>query len=143
MTWPNLDAFVDWWWATGQPHPPAVCVTRHAGSHEFIVFRDGQFQVEQVTLFPGYPVPPHCHPDVDSIECHLTGTGSAEVGRFRLPAVPNYRVRHSVRRLRIPAGVFHSGEAHSVTVALSFQLWREGVAPGFITDNWQGPTWPK
>jgi hypothetical protein len=144
MSWPNLDAFFDWWWESGCPiAPPPVCVTRHEGSHEFIVFRRDQFQVEQVTLFPGFPVPSHCHADVESIECHLTGHGEAEVGAFRLANIPNYRVRHRVRKLRIPAGVFHSGEAHSVTVALSFQVWRDGVTPSFITDNWQGPTWPK
>ena len=144
MSWPTLGAFMDWWFVAGRPsRPPSACVTRHAGSHEFIVFREGQFQVEQVTLFPGYPVPPHCHPDVDSIECHLTGDGLAVIGGRGLPLRPNYRVRDSVRRLPIPAGVVHAGEAHSPAVALSFQKWREGVQPGFITDNWQGPDWPK
>lgn len=143
MSWPTLQAFADWWFAAGRPfRVPPHPVTRHAGSHEFIVFRDGQFQLEQVTLFPQHPVPPHCHPDVDSIECHVTGHGTAEVGGRRLALRPNYRVRDEIRRLPIPAGVTHSGVAHAVTVALSFQRWRAGVPPTFITDNWRGAPWP-
>ena len=144
MTWLTASELMDWWFATGRPHRvPDNPYTAHRGSHEFILFREGRGQVEMVTLLPDHPVPPHCHPDVDSVECHLTGHGIAEVGGFRLALRPNYRVRDSIRRVPIPAGVIHSGVAQSVTVALSFQLWRDGVAPGFITDNWRGPTWPR
>ncbi len=113
-----------------------------AGSHEWVLFREGQYQVEQVTLLPWFQVPPHSHPNVDTYECHLTGSGQAWIGETHLPYALDYD-KHPprTRRLLIPAGVPHWGMADTVVVALSFQYWYKGVSPTFITDDWVGEKW--
>lgn len=142
--WKTLRQFVDWWWRAGTPvEPPDEAFRQHRGSHEFVLLRDGQFQVEQITLYPGHPVPPHTHPDVDTVETHLCGGGVAKVGGHRLPEDVDHRHDPRVRRLLIPAGMRHEGMATVVNVALSFQRWRPGTVPTFITDNWVGSVWPE
>jgi hypothetical protein len=141
--WTTLRQFVDWWWRSGTPvEPPDDAFRQHRGSHEFVMFRAGQYQVEQITLYPGHRVPPHAHPDVDTVETHLYGGGMAKVGGVPLPGAVEPRRDPRARRLLIPAGVRHEGMATVVNVAFSFQRWREGTVPTFITDNWVGSRWP-
>lgn len=126
-------------------NPVKVC----PGSHEFIMFRDGGFQVEQVTLFPNYEVSPHCHPNVDTYESHLCGSGEAwlenDCGiceRLVYKYDHDPKNRYHLRRLHIKPGYVHYGMADTVVVALSFQEWINGVEPSFITDDWVGDPWP-
>lgn len=137
--WDTLTQFTSWWWRSGSPYEvPKNPVKRCAGSVEFVLFRRGMFQVEQVILFPGFPVPAHAHPNLDTYETHLTGTGQAWLNGAKLPE-PNYRRGPRARRLLIKAGEFHSGEATEPVVTLSFQKWN--IEPTFISDNWIGEPW--
>ncbi len=143
--WVNLRAFTKWWWASGQPiDPPEDCVKVCFGSHEFVMFRHLQYQVEQVTLMAGHPVPAHCHPSVRTYESHLTGSGVAELedeaGSWRaLRREPDRKHHPRFRMLMIEAGQYHRGKADTDTVALSFQQWLYSVEPDFITSNWLQP----
>lgn len=140
--WTSIRQFTNWWWRSGQPFAvPNDAVKRCEGSHEFVMYRCGRFQVEQVTLFPGYAVPPHSHPNVETYECHLVGGGHAVVGGVRLPEYPSEDHHPKHRRIYIPAGIVHSGWAYVTNVALSFQRWHNDVPPTFITDDWEGPAW--
>ena len=104
--WESLRHFINWWWRAGSPYKvPEDCVRRHEGSHEFVLYRCNQFQIEQVTLFPGYSVPVHSHPDVDTCESHIVGGGTAYVEGVRVPTNPDPRHEIKYRRLNIPAGV--------------------------------------
>ncbi len=144
--WSTLRQFTKWWWLSGQPcQPPEGCVKVCPGSHEFVLFRHGQFQVEQVTLMAGHPVPAHCHPSVRTYDCHLTGVGDADLetdpGIWQaLPRSPKHEHHPMFRMLLIEAGQYHRGEAVEDTVALSFQEWLCDVEPSFITDNWLQPS---
>lgn len=140
----TLRQFCNWWWREGRPYAvPEDCVRAHPGSHEFVIYRHGQFQVEQITLFPDYEVVAHCHPNVRTYECHLMGGGVAELeidgtGQWKtLPYEPDQEHHVMYRRLLIEAGQYHRGVAHVVNVALSFQQWLNEVPPMFITDDWE------
>jgi len=142
----NLRQFTNWWWKAGQPYkipedPVKIC----KNSMEFVLFRVGRFQVEQITLVPGVEVPPHCHPNVDTYETHLCGSGIAFLGNNSYPLNYSYahdpKNRFHLRRLRIKPGVIHSGKADTMVVALSFQEWMDCVSPTHITDNWVGQEW--
>lgn len=141
--WNNLRQFTNWWWRNFQPYRvPEDAVKVSKGSHEFVMFREGRFQVEQVTLFPEVPVQKHHHPNINTYECHITGSGSAWLDGRELPFTYDYnRGSPMSRRLLIKAGEPHWGVAKTVVVALSFQEWLNGVPPTHITDDWVGEPW--
>lgn len=142
--WRTLRQFVDWWWRSNTPcDPPVDMLRQHRGSHETVLYRCGQFQVEQITLYPGHDVPSHSHPNVETVETHLVGSGLAYVGRKRLPYETDTRHHPRARRLVIQPGVRHRGVATTINVALSFQRWKDGTEPTFITDDWRGGAWPE
>jgi len=141
----NLRQFTNWWWRNDEPLAlPDDCLRLGPCSSQFVMFRDGQFQVEQVALYAGAVVPEHWHPNVDTYECHVTGGGEAYVGDVRIPDLPDFTKEVKFRRLHIAPGVHHRGRAAVDNVALSFQHWLNGVTPTFITDDWVqegGGTW--
>ena len=145
----DLHQFTNWWWRNGQPYClPEDPIRISRATQSLVILRAGQFQVEQVTLFPDFEVPIHCHPNVRTYECHIVGTGDAW-----LSVVEPYMSHHTwhkipyatkkdrspkYKRLLIEAGQAHKGTAHTVNIVLSFQHWLNGVAPSFIADDWQG-----
>jgi hypothetical protein len=139
----NLRIFTKWWWENKPFDVPDNPVKLSEGSHEFVMFRDKQFQVEQITLYPHFPVPAHCHPNVDTYESHLVGSGVAWVGENVMPYDCTFDIkkRYHLRRLRIEPGVLHGGMADTMVVAISCQQWLNDVPPTFITDDWVGEEW--
>ncbi len=126
----NVSQFMLWWLSVGRPYKvPEDPVRPGPKSHEFVMFREGQFQVEQVMLYAYAEVPTHRHPNVDTIECHLIGGGKAYVG--------DKVVAERQARIRIPAGALHGGVATCCNVVLSFQHWLNEVPPTFVTDDWE------
>lgn len=142
----DLRQFTRWWWRAGQPYLPPVDNTRRMeGTHEFVLYRHGPFQVEQVTLYPHIEVPPHSHPNVRTYECHVAGGGDAWLhtarGWEKVPYKPDPSRHVMHRRLLIEAGQRHKGVAHVVNVVLSFQHWLNEVPPDFLTNDWEGEPW--
>jgi quercetin dioxygenase-like cupin family protein len=111
---------------------PVDAVRMLVNSTEVVLHRDGQFQVELITLRKGCTVPPHVHPNIDTYEIALSGSGTATVGAHT----------HGGKSIvAIKAGVLHSAAIGSTDTAfLSIQQWH-GVAPTFITDDWEGEAW--
>lgn len=151
MTWRNLKEFAEWYWYTaekGHALRPRVQLPLHnqvkvsEGSHELILFREGQYQAELITLYANREVQPHRHPDVASVDVHLCGTGEAYIaGRLMPPAHLEGHPLSTRRRLTIPRNVEHWGRSETNVVVLSLQKWYDGVTPTFITDNWEGLPW--
>lgn len=141
--WTSLRQFTNWWWRNNRPllqpeNRMKVC----DGSVETVLFRKGPFQVERIFLYAGVPVPPHTHPNVDTYETHLMGSGNAWIEDVKLKYSLEGDTRHpKYRRLLIKAGQSHWGIADTDVEALSFQEWLNGVPPTFITDDWVGDPW--
>lgn len=117
--------------------PPTDAYREHEGSRQIVLFRRGKFQVEQVILLPGFQVQPHCHPNVETYECHAFGAGKAWVGGRDLTYKPDTEHPIWARKLLIKAGEYHGGMADEPTMAISFQQWFGDADPTFITDDWE------
>ncbi len=116
-----------------------VKISPELGSCEFILFREGQYQAELITLFSGKEIPPHSHPNVDSIDFHMTGTGESFIGSHLMPPANPDRGPLG-NRMPIPANVPHWGHAMTDVAVISLQKWKNGVAPSFLSDDWEDRT---
>jgi len=105
---------------------------------EGVLFRDGSWQIELVTLFPHAVVPKHRHLRVDSVDLALGGDGVVIVGDRLMP--PAKRGSLPANLLRIGRGIWHEGSVGANGAQyLSFQQW-DGE-PGLISEDWQA--WPQ
>lgn len=104
---------------------------------ELVIYREAPFQAMLVMLFPGYDIQPHSHPHVDSYAFSLTGDGEAIVGGRRWTKHIQDRPRLDLR-IPVLANVTHSGYTAIGSVFLALQKWKDGVAPGFLSEDWTG-----
>lgn len=143
--WRSLKEFSEWYFLNngdgllGAPlnvpdHP--VKISPELGLCEFVLFREKQYQAVLITLFAGKEIPPHSHPNVDSIDVHLTGTGESFIGRWYAPPADMEKGPLG-NRLPIPANVPHWGHATTDVAVISLQKWKNDVPPTFITDDWE------
>ncbi len=142
--WGSLKEFSEWYFFNtgddliGVPLnvPASPVKVSPLGLCEFVLFREGKFQAEFITLFAGKVIPKHSHPNVDSVDFHITGTGKSFIGRWSAPPA-NLKYGPLGNRMPIPAGVPHWGHAMTDVAVVSLQKWKNGVTPTFITDDWE------
>jgi hypothetical protein len=108
-----------------------------------VLFRDREFQAELWIVWPGETAfPEHLHPDVDTVEIHLSGdltftlNGSEVASNIELTLAdgstfPALRIRESDAH-QASAGV-------AGAMFLSCQRWLHDVPPASVALNWQGP----
>lgn len=111
-------------------------------STEFVIYRDGQIQVELIFIRPGVIVPPQVHPNVDTYEYPMEGVGAHAIvdGKVIPPQHPDKR---KSRFIPLARGVPHSafpGVGPGLGL-VSVQYWHENTPPTFITDDWLGAEW--
>lgn len=107
-----------------------------------VLFRNQYFQVEMWTVWPGETqFPEHNHPDVDTVEIHLSGdlrftlNGNPIDSNLLIPlkgggALPAIRINHDDTH-QASAGI---GGA----MFLSCQQWLNDVNPNSVALNWEG-----
>lgn len=127
------------------PPPDNVIRSTSGKSIEIVLWRsepfeDGQYQAELVVLLAGTDVPRHAHPNVDSREYHLHGTGTVLIKGREHKLKTARQARFENRASQILASVAHEGRADSHNAFLSLQHWKKGGAT-FITDDWTGVPW--
>lgn len=108
------------------------------------LYRSGAFQV-QLFIFPaGTVVPPHRHPNVDTIEMHVAGDYDFRVGG--VSAIPLFHLhdrRGPVSRWWGRGVRVRPGDWHDLTVFdagacfLSVQHWLRGT-PSSVGEDWEG-----
>jgi quercetin dioxygenase-like cupin family protein len=122
-------------WAIGQDWSAVVPTRRLFDKGRALVellWHEGEFQVERVTVVPHAHIPPHRHLFADSWEVHLAGSGSAMIGKraFRIGSTNRFPA------IWIPRNVWHGGDAGPVGGCwLSVQRWYE--SPRSLADDWQ------
>lgn len=149
----NLFAFSKWFLSQSlsslrPPHNAVYFYQTEGGVVTSVVLcRVGQFQVELfVGPGPGH-FPEHAHPNVDSIEMHLTGEIAFTIrGR---QVIPPDRIKEIASdgasvfcgfRSRVGAGVPHGANVGPGGGAfLSIQQWRDGLQPTSVGLDWVGP----
>lgn len=103
---------------------------------ETLLYSDGQFQVEMLSVTPNTILTTHSHPDVDSYEVYVSGDLTFEVDDKSYVPTESYS-----DYVRVPDGCTHGGKTgERGGVFLSVQLWKNGVKPTFISENWNGET---
>jgi len=126
----EIEKFAEWWATNRVVKPPRAVGDGlvHIGpTHAIVMYRDGPFQVEMLSVAPNSSLPPHRHPNIDSIEVYMAG----EI-MFRCDGKENY-----TSELRIRPNVLHDAvSGPSGGVALSFQYWLNGVPPTFVGNDW-------
>ena len=125
--------FIDMNRGPAQPFGDATC---------FVIDRQPPFQAELCVFPPHAIVPPHVHPDVDSIEYWVCGEGELLVegvnSQTRLPDFMR-KIVETQCGVRIKPDAVHYGYA-GVTGAtfLSMQKWLNGIEPDHVGHNWEG-----
>lgn len=96
----------------------------------FSIYRAAPFQVQLFTLNPNVDAPHHSHPNIDSIEYHLSGQSD-----FRM----DQHVKTLAGMFHVPPGEFHTASAGPGGAAfLSLQKWINAVPPSSVELDWGG-----
>ena len=97
-----------------------------------VLHRRGWFQAELISVMPGAFVPPHVHPETDSVDILVEGNVAAfHIGRHKI------RSFTKGLGLRIPAMEVHGATvAHSGVAFVSCQRWQR--PPTHIALDWRG-----
>lgn len=100
-----------------------------------VLWREKEFQVERVTVRPNRTIPEHRHPNVDSWELHVYGSGDAYVGR-RKYKLGTWLLRQPA--MKIPRNTWHGGTGgDGGNRWLSVQQWH-GREPTTLALDWEG-----
>lgn len=123
------------WWLRSKPFniPAHNETARYIGPVLGVtVYRSAPFQVDFLIGPPHTTVPPHSHPNVDSLECWIAGNETTQ----------GWTESHSTRQgmTEIPAGEQHAATFGDCAVSwFSIQKWVNGREPGRIELDWHGP----
>lgn len=150
----NLAGFARWFLEQplGKIRPPKDAVyhykMRGGVASSVVLYRDAPFQVEIISVVPDdehSSFPEHRHPNVDSIEVHLSGdlgftirgAGVASLADLsRIDDDGASALCGSWKRVR-PTDV-HGAVPGSGGAFLSFQKWLNGTSPTSIALDWEG-----
>jgi hypothetical protein len=111
-------------------------------------YRAPPFQIQMFIVPPGYVIPEHTHPNVDSFEVYLGGQMRfSHSGKFLFPAelldLPDAQGLAQMRGdvVRVRPGDLHGGTfGASGGVFMSVQHWLNGVEPHCVASDYSGPT---
>ncbi len=98
-----------------------------------LLWADGIFQIERVSVHPNTPIPKHRHPNVASWEYLLKGNGLVCI-KHRVISVEN---DIDTRLQFVPRNVWHVGHTNDLGAYwLSIQKWFS--APTSVAEDWDG-----
>jgi len=128
----ELTKFLNWWLENrATSFIDGQIVNIDGDVTETLIYRNQQFQVEQLSVAPNTVLTPHGHPNVDSYMVYVSGQLQFDVGGdSHTPSIPYDEF------IRVPAGCVHGGNTgQNGGVFLSIQHWLNGVKPTFIFTN--------
>lgn len=115
------------------------------GLHALVLWREGRFQVELITVSPGVNIPPHAHPNVDSFEVNLNGGVNFFIENQRTMSGALLSRRQGDyaafygQPMRVRPGVLHWAEfSPTGGVFMSIQHWPEGINMESVGCDWNG-----
>jgi hypothetical protein len=132
--WQTVEEFADWYKSNNYPiRPPfedPIYVTDI--SYSYVLFREGQFQVELYLVRPNTSSPEHSHPGVENIVL-LWGGDIGDSENTIFPAV-----------LGLQGPTIRNGSTHALyagnkgCAVLSIEKWADGMKPTSVSINWVG-----
>lgn len=132
--WQTVEEFADWYKLNNYPIKPPfedpVYVTDI--SYSYVLFREGQFQVELYLVRPNTASPEHSHPGIENIVLlwggdigHTTNTISPAIFGLTGPTIRD-NATHAL----------HAG--NKGCAVLSIEKWADGKKPTSVSINWVG-----
>lgn len=120
-----------WWLRAGKPFNAPQDAICHVGGFACVtLFREGPFQVQLVIAQPFASAPPHTHPNIDTVEMLVQGTGVVEV--FGRPKA------NGIFTGVAPKDVHTARAAENGASFISIQKWLNGVVPSSVHLDWRG-----
>jgi quercetin dioxygenase-like cupin family protein len=128
----DIREFAVWWLRTRPFSVPQTGAVRYLNGFAGVtLYRDGPFQVQLFIVRPDCVSPSHAHPNIDSVEYGLAGSGQETFTSER-----NRRVGALVM---IAPGELHAAGAEETGGAfISIQKWLNGVEPSSVELDWTG-----
>lgn len=126
----NIEEFAAWW-MKDKPFksPMRDSIKSYDNGNGVTLFRDGQFQVQLWIGDPRTEIPPHFHPNVETVEVHVAGFINYKTAQHK---------QHD-GQCTISAGEVHGGRAgRTGGCFISIQKWLNGIVPTSIEDDWVG-----
>ena len=101
-----------------------------------VLHRRGDFQAELFVVTPDTELPPHGHPDIDSIEVYVSGDIEFILeGR----AITNPEKKMGRSMIRVLPGQEHGARIGPAGGCfISVQRWLNGIEPSSVGLNWSG-----
>jgi hypothetical protein len=137
MSFHNLRAFARYMLRDGRLQMPTELCRMHFDGRAFqlVMFRDGPWQLELVTLMPNIVVPRHSHPNVSTFGIYLGGSGALDSSEYIERQINKLR-SGTMLGVTTPAGEEHGGSVGPDGLCfLSFQQW--SVEPSMLHEDWQ------
>ena len=145
MNWKTVEDFAAWYKTNRFPiRPPfedPIYVTDI--SYSYVLFREGQFQVELYLVKPNTFSPEHCHPGVENIvmvwggdigtnPTDIVGGEPTQNGTSSLFGARSQVIKNDATH------ALHAGEKGCAVI--SIEKWPEGVTPTSVSIRWRGDT---
>jgi hypothetical protein len=149
--WNNLEEFADWYKAERFPiRPPfedPIYITDI--SYSYVLYREGQYQVELYLIKPNSETPDHSHPEIENIIMVWGGDLHTRINGTLLDYPQEYNARKkdgTSTLFGICGNKLTDKETHAVITGkkggalLSIEKWPDGVNPTSVTVRWAGNT---
>lgn len=147
--WNTLEEFVEWYKSNKYPIRPPFedPVYVNDNSHSYVLYREGQYQVELYLVAPNSYVPPHSHPHIENIIIVWGGEMDLKNGNqyynldqyFDEPAPDGTCKLFGQVTLKMTPGVEHEVNVKKKGAAfLSIERWADGITPTSAILEWKG-----
>ena len=136
MRWNSVEEFAEWYKDNEYPIKPPVGEKIYVTdiSYSFVLFREGQFQVELYLVKPNTFSPEHSHPGVDNIVLVWGGDIGHTAASILTPPF-------GVQGPTINNGSMHELHAgNNGCAVLSIEKWHDGIKPSSVSIVWEGDT---
>lgn len=149
--WNNLEEFAQWYSDNHFPiRPPfedPIYITDI--SYSYVLYREGQYQVELYLIKPNSETPDHSHPNIENIIMVWGGDLHTRINGTLIdyPKEFNFKKEDGTSSLfGLQGDKLTDKDTHAVVTGnkggalLSIEKWPEGVKPTSVTVRWRGET---
>jgi hypothetical protein len=149
--WNNLEEFANWYKEKGFPiRPPfedPIYITDI--SYSYVLFREGQYQVELYLIKPDSETPDHSHPGIENIIMVWGGDLHTRINGVFMDYPKEFNARSSSGASTLfgmCGDKLTDKQTHAVITGakggalLSIEKWPERVKPTSVTVRWDGDT---
>lgn len=132
--WQTVEEFAAWYKEAGYPIRPPIGEKVYVTdiSYSYVLYREGQFQVELYLVAPNTASPDHSHPGVENIVLVWGGDIGHTAASISTPP------------FGVQAPTIRDGDEHALhagakgCAVLSIEKWADELKPTSVSINWKG-----